>query len=310
MIENAMGDSPLVANLDSLLKTGPSSRSAKAVPWAVQTLTKAGVDSVKTEPFEVRSSRGRGPTSAANVVGEIRGWEKPDEFVVLGAATYAPGEGGASITKTKDNAAAEAVMVDAARVIHSSGSLPRRSVRFVLFDQQARAFPGSRVYLQQHRAELDRTVAVIFLDAGRGALTGYSLGGRKDALPAVRDALEPLKPLGVQEFSLGASIDSSGFDFLLEGIPALSPIRASAQNLPNDKAGSGIDEDGADIRELKRESAIAAIAAYALADRPERTASRQSRAEIEQLLEETGLAEQMKKDGSWREWQSGQRGRR
>src|SRR5215831_9576706 len=151
MVENATGDSPLVANLDSLLKTGPSSRSAKAVPWAVQALTKARVDGVKTEPFEVRSSQGRGPISATNVVGEIRGWEKPDEFVILGAAMYAGGESGASMVK--DNVAAEIVLIDAARVIHSSGSLPRRSVRFVLFDQQTHHFSGSRAYLQRHGAE-------------------------------------------------------------------------------------------------------------------------------------------------------------
>ena len=51
------------------------------------------------------------------------------------------------------------------------------------------------------------------------------------------------------------------------------------------------------------------MTAYALADRAERIAPRQSRAEVEELMKETGLAEEMKIEGLWPAWMSGQRGR-
>jgi hypothetical protein len=65
-----------------------------------------------------------------------------------------------------------------------------------------------------------------------------------------------------------------------------------------------------DIPALKRQTGIAAITAYALADTSEPIARRQSRAEIEQLLKDTGLSEHMKSQGLWRAWESGERGRK
>lgn len=245
-----------------------------------------------------------GPVPVKNVVAEIRGWDKPDEFVVLGAHldSWDLGQG------ALDNACDAAMVIDAARVVHSSGSLPRRSIRFVLFNGEEQIFLGSRAYVEAHRAALDRAIAAIMFDSGSGAMTGYSVSGRKDMLPALRDALEPLKPLGVSDFTLDAAVETDNFDFLLEGVPTLLPNQELGDYLPNYRASSDTFEK-VNIANLKKQSAIAAITAYALADRAERVAPRQSRAEVEQLLKETGLDQQMKLEGFWAEWQSGKRGR-
>jgi hypothetical protein len=78
--------------------------------------------------------------------------------------------------------------------------------------------------------------------------------------------------------------------------------------LLNDHASSDTF-DKVNVNELKKQSAIAAITAYALADSPQRIAPRQSRAQIERLLRETGLDEQMRLEGFWDDWQAGRRGR-
>jgi hypothetical protein len=239
-----------------------------------------------------------------NVVAEIRGWDKPDEFVVLGAHldSWDLGQG------TLDNGCDDALVIDAARVIHSSGSLPRRSIRFVLFNGEEQVMVGSRAYVEAHRAELDRTIAAIVFDSGSGIVTGYSVPGRKDMIPALRDALVPLKPLGVNNLTDDAAIETDNFDFLLEGVPTLLPNQEIANYLPN--YHSPTDTFGkVNIANLKKQTAIAAITAYALADDPQRIAARQSRAEIEQLLQDTGLDRQMKLEGFWPEWQTGKRGR-
>jgi hypothetical protein len=245
-----------------------------------------------------------GPVQVKNVVAEIRGWDKPDEFVVLGAHldSWDLGQG------TLDNGCDDALVIDAARVIHSSGSLPRRSIRFVLFNGEEQVMVGSRAYVEAHRAELDRTIAAIVFDSGSGIVTGYSVPGRKDMIPALRDALVPLKPLGVNNFTDDAAIETDNFDFLLEGVPTLLPNQEIANYLPN--YHSPTDTFGkVNIANLKKQTAIAAITAYALADDPQRVAARQSRAEIEQLLQDTGLDRQMKLEGFWPEWQTGKRGR-
>ena len=254
--------------------------------------------------LEMPNKVSSGPVESENVVAEIRGRERPDEFVILGAHLDSWDLG----TGALDNGCDAAMVIDAARVIHASGSVPRRSVRFVLFTGEEQFMLGSWAYAHTHRQELDNMDAGIFFDSGTGPVTGYTLGGRKDALLAVRQALEPLESLGVKQFTLDARVDTDNFDFLLEGIPTLVVNQEPANYLSNYHAASDTF-DKVDMSELKRQVAIAAVTTYALADRQERIAPRLSRAEIEKLMKSTALAREMKAEGLWPDWTSGQRGR-
>jgi carboxypeptidase Q len=247
-------------------------------------------------------NRVTGPVESENVIAEIRGREKPDEFVILGAHLDSWELG----TGALDNGCNAALVIDAARVIHASGVIPRRSIRFVLFTGEEQGMLGSWAYARAHRPELDRMTAAIIFDSGNGAVTGYSLGGRKDVLPAVREALEPVKSLGVKDFTFDIETGSDDFDFLLEGVPTLVANQASANYMLNYHAASDTF-DKVDIAELKRHVAIAAVTAYALADREQRIGPRQSRAEVDQLLKDDGL--DRKAPGKWSLWQKGERGR-
>jgi carboxypeptidase Q len=245
-----------------------------------------------------------GPVSAENVVAEIRGREKPEEFVVLGAHLDSWDLG----TGALDNGCNSALVIDAARTIHASGTLPRRSIRFILFTGEEEGLLGSAAYAHDHRAELDRMIAAVIFDSGVGRVTGYSVGGRKDVVPAVREALDPVARLGVKDFTLDVSMDTDNFDFLIEGVPTLVANQEPANYMLNYHAASDTF-DKVDITQLKRHVAIAAITAFALADNPTRIGARQSRAELEQMFHETGLDQQMKDAEFWKYWQSSERGR-
>jgi carboxypeptidase Q len=245
-----------------------------------------------------------GPVESENVVAEIRGRDKPDDYVLLGAHLDSWDLG----TGALDDGCEAAMVIDAARVVHSSGSVPRRSIRFVLFTGEEQGMLGSWAYVNAHQDELDRIGAAILYDGGTGAVTGYSLGGRKDALASVREALEPLVPLGVKGFTLDASIDTDRFDFILEGILTLDPNQEPANYMLNYRAPSDTF-DKVDIPALKKQAGIAAITAYALADAADPVATRQTRPEIEELLKDTGLGEEMKIEGFWPAWENGTRGR-
>lgn len=245
-----------------------------------------------------------GSTPSENVVAEIRGREKPDEFVILGAHLDSWDLG----TGALDNGCNSAMVIDAARTIHSSGTIPRRSIRFVLFTGEEQGLLGSAAYAHAHRAELDRMIAAVVVDSGIGRITGYSLGGRRDVVAAVRQALEPVAKLGVKDFTFDASMDTDNFDFLLEGVPTLVANQDAANYMLNYHAASDTF-DKVDIAELKRHVAIASITAFALADNPARIGLRQSRAQLEQMFREIGLDKEMKEAGFWPYWQSGERGR-
>ncbi len=245
-----------------------------------------------------------GPVESENVVAEIRGREKPEEFVLLGAHLDSWELG----TGALDDGCNAAMVIDAARSIHASGGVPRRSIRFVLFTGEEQGMLGSWAYAQAHRAELDRMLAAVIFDSGDGRVTGYSLGGRKDAAAAVREALEPVRQLGATQFTFDADADTDNFDFLLEGVPTLVANQEPANYMLNYHAASDTF-DKVDIPAVKKQVAISAITAYALADREDRIAPRLSRSEVERIMKDTGLDQEMKLLGLWDQWESGERGR-
>ena len=245
-----------------------------------------------------------GPIEQENVIGEIRGYEKPGEAVILGAHLDSWELG----TGALDNGCNAALVIEAARALKATGLLPRRTIRFVLFSGEEQGTIGSREYVRAHRAELDKIRAMITFDEGIGRITGYSLGGRRDIEPAVRAILQPLDSWNVNNHTFDASFGSDNFDFLLEGIPTLMANQQEANYLPNYHAASDTF-DKVDMRELKLHTVIAALTAWGIADRTEPLGKRLTRAEIEALMKETGLDQQMKTLGYWDAWQSGARGR-
>jgi carboxypeptidase Q len=246
-----------------------------------------------------------GPFQAQNVVAEIRGREKPDEFVILGAHldSWALGTG------ALDNGCNAAMVIDVARAIRAAKVRPARSILFILFTGEEQGMMGSWAYARAHRAEMGRTDAAIIYDAGDGRVTGYELGGRPEIEKPLRKALEPAAQFGADYDTDAAEMGTDNFDFLLEGVPTLVANQQPANYLINYHAISDTF-DKVNIKALKRQEALAALTAYGIADLPERLGARQTRAQIGKLLERTGLEEQMKAFGLWKLWEKGKRGRR
>jgi hypothetical protein len=246
-----------------------------------------------------------GPVEQENVIGEIRGYEKPDEVVILGAHLDSWELG----TGALDNGCNAALVIEAARAIKATGLLPRRTIRFVLFSGEEQGVLGSFAYVKTHRAELDKVRAMITFDEGIGRVTGYSLGGRRDIEAGVREILKPLESWGANHHTYDAFFGTDNFDFLLEGVPTLVANQEEANYLPNYHAASDTF-DKVDMRELKLHTVLAALTAWGIADRTEPLGKRLTRAEIEAQMKETSLDQQMKTLGYWDAWQSGARGRK
>jgi carboxypeptidase Q len=245
-----------------------------------------------------------GPVEQQNVVGEIRGYEKPDEIVVLGAHLDSWELG----TGALDNGCNAAMVIEAARAIKASGLLPRRTIRFILFSGEEEGLLGSWAYVRAHRPEMDKYRGAVIFDAGIGRVTGYSLGGRHDIEAAVQEILKPFAGWGVDNQTLDATTGTDNLDFLLEGVPTLVANQEVANYLQNYHAASDTF-DKVDIRELKLNTVLAAVTAWGIADRVEPIGKRQSRAELEALMKETGLDKELQGLDMWKDFQSGARGR-
>jgi hypothetical protein len=245
-----------------------------------------------------------GPIPAANVVAEIRGSEKPDEFVVLGAHLDSWELG----TGALDNGCNAALVIDALRAIKATGMRPRRSIRFILFSGEEEGMVGSHAYAVTHRAELDKAAGVVVFDSGIGRVTGFSLGGRKDMVGTADSLVAPLKPFDATALTTDAEWGTDNFDFLLEGVPTLVANQEEGNYLINYHAMSDTF-DKVDMAQLKKHVAEAAAITFAIADSPQKLGPRLTHAQIEQTMRETGLDEQLKTFGMWTDWQQGKRGR-
>ncbi len=181
-----------------------------------------------------------GPLAVYNTVGEIRGSEKPDEFVVLGAHidSWDLGQG------TTDNGTGTCVVLEAARLLAKCGVAPKRTIRFALFSGEEQGLHGSKAYVKRHEAELPKTSAAVVHDTGTGRIIGLSLMGRELLKPLMEAELASLKELGVTNISadsMGGS-DHQSFEagkvpgFMFRQDPAEYRLTHHSQSDTFDKA--------------------------------------------------------------------------
>jgi hypothetical protein len=254
--------------------------------------------------LDIRNRVG-GPWEARNVVAEIRGSEKPEEIVLLGAHLDSWDLG----TGALDNGVNCALVVDVARAI-AAGPRPKRTIRFVLFTSEESGLLGSLGYVRSHRGELDRHVAVLIHDIGDGKVTGYFTNGRPDLDGPVKAALSPVAARGSGGTDEEAILGTDNFDFLLEGVPNLVANQETGRYLADYHAESDTF-DKVDLALARANAAVAAVAVVGIANAPGRLGPRQTRAEIVRILADPKwkLEEQMKLYGIWGDWESGARGR-
>ena len=99
-----------------------------------------------TEPL-----RGRHPQMPLNVIAEIPGTDRPDEVVMLGAHFDSWHAG----TGATDNGAGSAAMMEAMRILKTTGLRMRRTVRLALWTGEEQGLLGSRAYVKQHFGDRD-----------------------------------------------------------------------------------------------------------------------------------------------------------
>ncbi len=126
-----------------------------------------------------------GEAPSSNVVGELRGREKPDEIVLVGGHLDAWDVGQGAV----DDGSGCAQSIECVRLLKALGLRPRRTVRVVLFMNEENGLAGGQAYRDAHRAELAQHVLAIETDRGGFVPRGFGT----NAVEAARAALEPLR---------------------------------------------------------------------------------------------------------------------
>lgn len=174
--------------------------------------------------LEVNNKFLPGPIKVFNTVGEIRGSEKPEEYVVVGAHldSWDLGQG------TTDNGTGSCCVLEAARLIAKSGIKPKRTIRFVLFSGEEQGLHGSRAYIERHKDEMPRTSVALVHDTGTGRVKGIGTGGRDVYVSIMERELFNLKELGVTDFGAPMITGSDHMSFSRVGVPGFMMVQESA----------------------------------------------------------------------------------
>jgi carboxypeptidase Q len=226
-----------------------------------------------------------GPVRVHNVIGEIRGREKPEEWVLVGAHLDSWDLG----TGAQDNATGSVMVLEAARTIAALRKPPRRSLRFALWAGEEPGIPGSAVYVEAHTAELKSCVAALNADNGAGRPRGWKIAGRSDVMEAMQPLSEAfLRDLGADGLSSAVDCGSDHCPFMLEGIPTLNLwVDTSRYWEVHHKAADTFDK--IEPLHFKANAAVVSVTAYLLAERRQPIAPHAEKAAIAERLKKAGL---------------------
>jgi carboxypeptidase Q len=132
---------------------------------------------------------------SANVVGELRGAERPEEVVLLGAHLDAWDVGqGAS-----DDGAGCVQVIEAARLVATTGPKPRRTIRVVLFANEENGLRGAFAYAEAHADELEHHVLALESDRGGFVPRGFVSDANPAAMRSLREVAGLLADAGAGE---------------------------------------------------------------------------------------------------------------
>jgi carboxypeptidase Q len=201
---------------------------------------------------------------SANVIGELRGRERPEEYVVVGGHLDSWDVGaGAS-----DDGGGCIVTWEALRLMKKLGLRPRRTVRVVLWTNEENGSRGGLAYRDAHRAELGKHVAMLESDIGVFKPTGFGFSGTERARAAVRAIASLLDGIGASKIgSVGGGADIG---------PSVETARIPALSLEVDGPYFAIHHTDADTvdkidpLELAKCAAAVAVMTYVIADLPQR----------------------------------------
>ena len=156
------------------------------------------------------------PVEVYNTVAEIRGTEKPDEVVIIGAHLDSWDLG----TGATDNGTGSMAVLEAARALQRVGVKPKRTIRFVLFTGEEQGLNGSKAYVEAHKADLPKISGVLVHDSGTGKVLTIGMMGNYNVHETIDRAMYPLsKYVGFMAPSLRSEGGSDHVPFDEAGVP-------------------------------------------------------------------------------------------
>ena len=202
---------------------------------------------------------------SANVVGEIRGRELPDEIVLLAGHLDSWDVG----TGASDDGVGCVVTWEAARLMKKLGLRPRRTIRVVLFTNEENGLSGATAYADRYAAAAANHVFAIESDSGVFAPAALGFTGSAAARAVLLQIGTLFAPLDFPEIGPGGGGADIGPIAQAGNVPSMAYLGDAARYFVVHHTAADTVERIAPEEVSKASAALAAIA-YAVAEIPER----------------------------------------
>jgi carboxypeptidase Q len=199
-----------------------------------------------------------------NVVGEIRGSQRPQEIVLVGCHfdSWDPGTG------ASDDAVGCIVTWEAARLMKKLNIKPRRTVRVVLFTNEENGLRGGNAYRDAHASEAANHVFALESDSGVFAPARLAFTGSEAARKLIGDIATLLAPIGMQDVVAGGGGADIGPIATLGRVPMMAYAGDATKYFTIHHTNADT-VDRIEPQEVSKAAASIAAMVYVIADMPQ-----------------------------------------
>jgi carboxypeptidase Q len=198
---------------------------------------------------------------SANVIGDIKGSEHPEQVVIISGHLDSWDLGTGAI----DDGAGVAVSMEAANLIQKLHLKPKRTIRVIAWMNEENGLRGSKQYAKDHEKEWSNHFAAMETDGGAGHPLGLNIRGKREVKTLLAPVAAILQGSGAGMLTM---VEHCGADIepLEEAnVPAFSPIQDSRFYF-NYHHSAADTLDKIVPKELAENAAVVAVLAYALAN--------------------------------------------
>ena len=211
----------------------------------------------------------QGEQPVFNTVAEIRGSEKPDEYVVL-SAHFDSWDGASGAT---DNGTGTLTMLEAMRILKATYPNPKRTIVVGHWGGEEQGLNGSRAFTEDHPAIVQKTHAFFNQDNGTGRVVNMSPGGLVGAGPVLRRYLSEVPSqitqyINYSEPGAPAGGGSDNAAWACSGAPAFG-LNALSWDYSNTTWHTNRDTyDKIALADLRSNATLVAMLAYLASEDP------------------------------------------
>jgi hypothetical protein len=230
-------------------------------------LTEEGQGAVVRLDAEVRDL---GAVPTYNVIGELRGTEKPDEYIIL-SAHLDSWDGGSGST---DNITGSVTMMEALRILKKVYPNPKRTILVALWNGEEQGLNGSRAFVEDHPDIVENVQAVFNQDNGTGRVVEVSMQGFTGLASYFGEWMTAL-PTEISrhiDLTIPGNPGSGGSDyasFVCAGVPAFS-LRSNSWDYGQTYHNPTDTFDKIVIDEIVNNATLTAMLTYLASEEPDK----------------------------------------